>query len=192
MTNQQFGASDTAAVYDCNRGSSAAANMNREEEEKKDSCKNHGNNGHLSNGSYLPVGNGNGHSMSMTTTTGSYHLQDNPEKPPYGTTTEDIECQGPGGDNRPLTWLQKLHMVLVVISSATINGVVFGVVNNFGVFYVYLIELFKSDTSLLSLTGSDDQSMMMMPTPADSVQAENQTASSGGVDSALLQPLIGK
>lgn len=160
MTNQQFGSSDTAAaVYDCDK-----TNMNQE-----DCKKNLPSSG--------PVMNGNSNLMMST----PLHQcsSENPEKPPYGTTTEDVECQK-GNDNTPTSWLTVLHMISVVIASATINGVVFGVVNNFGVFYVYLIELFKADTSLLTFAGSDEQ---LMP---------GENATSSAVDSALLQPLIGK
>ena len=36
-----------------------------------------------------------------------------------------------------------LHPCLVILASATINGIIFGVVNSFGVLYVYLIDKFK-------------------------------------------------
>lgn len=51
-----------------------------------------------------------------------------------------------------------VHMVLVVIASSTINGVVFGVVNNFGVFYVYLIKLFKENRGLFAWNDYDASS----------------------------------
>ena len=37
-----------------------------------------------------------------------------------------------------------IHSCAIVMASATINGTIFGVVNSFGVLYVYLIEMFKS------------------------------------------------
>ena len=37
-----------------------------------------------------------------------------------------------------------VHSCAIVMASATINGTIFGVVNSFGVLYVYLIEMFKS------------------------------------------------
>ena len=43
-----------------------------------------------------------------------------------------------------------LHPCLVILASATINGIIFGVVNSFGVLYVYLIDKFK-DRSITRL-----------------------------------------
>ncbi|CAG2100590.1 unnamed protein product [Medioppia subpectinata] len=37
-----------------------------------------------------------------------------------------------------------IHTYAIVIASATINGTIFGVVNSFGVLYVYLLEMFKT------------------------------------------------
>ncbi len=37
-----------------------------------------------------------------------------------------------------------IHSCAVVMASATINGTIFGIVNSFGVLYVYLIEMFKA------------------------------------------------
>ena len=37
-----------------------------------------------------------------------------------------------------------IHSCAIVMASATINGTIFGVVNSFGVLYVYLIEMFKA------------------------------------------------
>lgn len=70
-----------------------------------------------------------------------------------------------------------IHMILVVVASSTINGVVFGVVNNFGVFYVYLIELFKQNKGLLVWNAES----------ADIGLASNATIPSD----TFLQPLIG-
>lgn len=109
-------------------------------------------------------------------------MGDNPEKPPYGTTIVDVECHM--ASSRPKSVLHVLHLISVVVASSTINGVVFGVVNNFGVFYVYLIELFKSDTSLLVLTSTEEQF------PTTDMPVDNST--SVPTDSAFLQPLIGK
>lgn len=178
MTNQQFGSSDTAAaasppVYDCD-----TTNMNQEEEEED--CRNQRPSGPVE---VVKLTNGGNCISNLNSTPIHQFSAENPEKPPYGTTTEDVECQQRGGGGSSATsWLTVLHMISVVIASATINGVVFGVVNNFGVFYVYLIELFKADTSLLTFAGSDEQAM---------IPGENATSSSA-VDSALLQPLIGK
>jgi len=103
----------------------------------------------------------------------------NPEKPPYNSTTMPIDDSQAG--NKKSSVLHLLHLIAVVVASATINGVVFGVVNNFGVFYVYLIELFQSDTSLLSLTNADEPQWTTL-TPTTNSTTRN----------TLLQPLIGK
>ena len=104
----------------------------------------------------------------------------NQEKPPYSPTVEEVECQERSNSKQQYTSIwHVLHLIAVVVASSTINGVVFGVVNNFGVFYVYLIELFKADTSLLTLSGTEEP-----------LTSDNTTASPA--DSTLLQPLIGK
>ena len=106
----------------------------------------------------------------------------NQEKPPYCSTLKD--------HNESLTRRQSssiihlLHLISVVVASATINGVVFGVVNNFGVFYVYLIELFRTDSILLILTPTEEQF-----TTVESLSvSDNITATTN----TMLQPLIGK
>ena len=41
-----------------------------------------------------------------------------------------------------------IHSCAVVMASATINGTIFGIVNSFGVLYVYLIEMFKTEDKI--------------------------------------------
>lgn len=81
----------------------------------------------------------------------------------------------------PLTILA-IQRVLVVISSATINGVVFSVVNNFGLFYVHLIELFKEEY------GPDTSST----TQASIGNGTSDDANSSTPSNSLLEPLVGK
>ena len=81
-------------------------------------------------------------------------------------------------------------MILVVISSATINGVVFGVVNNFGVFYAYLTELSKTDITALGFSNSnhEDQITTTISTVNISLTANMTTTTT--LD-AVVQSLIG-
>lgn len=114
------------------------------------------------------------------------------EKPPYNSTVAAVtdgaqytpspskppmDAESSQSSESPLTLRQMCHMVSVVISSSIINGVVFGVVNNFGLFYYYLVELFKTDDSILHWTSQDD---------------EPDVASNSTTSDALRQSLIGR
>lgn len=89
----------------------------------------------------------------------------------------DIENNVNSTENKSLSMGMLIHMILVVISSSTINGIVFGVVNNFGIFYDSLVDMFKADPSLLSLSGEKV------------IVGVNQTQAPLP---EFLQPLIGK
>lgn len=82
-------------------------------------------------------------------------------------------------------------MILVVIASATINGVVFGVVNNFGVFYAHLTELSKTDITALGFSNDNSQEneYHMMTSNNVSIVANNMTTTTK-LD-AVVQSLIG-
>ncbi|KPM08946.1 monocarboxylate transporter-like protein 4 [Sarcoptes scabiei] len=76
-----------------------------------------------------------------------------------------------------------MHLISVVLSSATINGIVFGVVNNFGVFYAYLTEMYQNDNESLSdfaISSPSNQNDSVIKT-----SFANQTSSD-----ALTQSLI--
>lgn len=87
-----------------------------------------------------------------------------------------------------------LHKIIVVIASATINGVVFGVVNNFGVFYAHLTELSKTDAiSSLGFFNKNANNLMesvnndkLITNSYNNIDANHTTSG------AVVQSLIGK
>nr|XP_046918510.1 monocarboxylate transporter 10-like isoform X2 [Dermatophagoides farinae] len=133
---------------------------------------------------------------TTTTTTSNKHSSSNSSSssssssccspPPTPSSISTSSCLIMNGDYS--IW-QILHMILVVISSATINGVVFGVVNNFGVFYAYLTELSKTDITALGFSNSnhEDQITTTISTVNISLTANMTTTTT--LD-AVVQSLI--
>lgn len=104
-----------------------------------------------------------------------------PIKPPMDSDSANYTPASSQSSECKPTMRQITHMILVVIASSIINGVVFGVVNNFGLFYYYLVELIKAEDSVLVWAGTEDEENMA------SVLSSNSTKSD-----ALRQSFIGK
>lgn len=156
-----------------------------------------GDNGVSPSGAQAPESNG--HNLPAPTTTTSTPAKqsnefpyDAQEKPPYcSTTVVDLSSSSSlpppyqtssveKSPSKAISLVEALHLLAVVVASSTINGVVFGVVNNFGVFYAHLTTLFKTDSSLLDWGPTFRENQ---------IGQSNSTASDS---SPLVQSMIGK